>query len=545
MDTMKLLKRILKNEAGQALPMALILLVLGGLLVVPTLSFMTTNLKANRTVDVKTSAIYAADSGIQDALWKLGKGVDLFAGGNSYPLTENLNGMTVTVEKVALQQVSNGDLYTLRSVAKLNGEVKAVIVAQAVAGSDFSWLFDHAITSGGSVTTKSTDIIYGGILYEGTFDGNADVRSGLVEQGTVNLPTEAMLSAFYWEDVKNLTPYSSGSFSVSGGTASNPVIIPSLYRNGNLSITGNGYGKLSGTVYVTGKFSVDDKNSIIKLDGKTIYSTYYNNCSEDAIYFKPGCTVYGPGCIIGVGNVNFQPNLGMGDMLLGAADVDGCNPDSPDKFLLSRFQATATGKLTSVQVKCSGDGNIKVALYADNGQAPPDAAPTTLLHAVDTADNITVMASWNPINFPEITITKDSYYWLAAISDSPVICKKTLASENKYKTDFFTGFTFPKPTAPPADQFTRQTTEQYMLRGYTGSQEFIFLMSVNCQTNLQPHASFYGSIAGNTNVNLQPWCTLNLVGLPDGGLDFPGMSGSGSGSGTGGNSPPLLNYNIQ
>jgi hypothetical protein len=546
MKLLKTMKIKLKKEAGQALPMALVLLALGGLLGVPTLAFMTTNLNANRIIVEKTEGIYAADAGIQDAVWKLGNDIDPFSGGNSYDLTETLNDMTVTVEKQALATEPDGDLYTLKSTAKLNGQVKAVIIAQAFKGSDFSWLFEHAITSSGSVTTKKSDIIYGGILFEDSYDYNADVRSGDIEQGTVTLPTEAMLSAFYWEDVKNLTPYSSGTISVSGGTASNPVIIPSLYRNGNLSITGNGYGKLSGTVYVTGKFSVDDKNSIINLDGKTIYSTYYNNCSGDAVYFKPGCTVYGPGCIIGVGNVNFQPNLGMGDMLLGAEDVDGCNPDSPDKFLLSRFKATATGKLTSFQVKCSGDGNIKVALYADNGQAPPNAAPTTLLHAVDTADNLTVMASWNPINFPEINIIENNYYWMAAISDSPVICKKTLSSENKYKTDLFTGFTFPKPTAPPADQFTRQTTEQYMLRGYTGSQEFIFLMSVKCETNLQPNASFYGSIAGNTNVNLQPGCTLNLVGLPDEGLDFPSMGpGGGGGGGGGSSSPPLRNYNIQ
>src|SRR4030042_2611025 len=117
---MKILKNILKNESGQVLPMALVLLVLGGLLIVPMLSLMTTSLNANRMVDVKTSATYAADAGIQDALWKMGDGVDLFASGDSYDLTENLNGMTVTVEKQALE----GDLYTLRSPATstLDGE---------------------------------------------------------------------------------------------------------------------------------------------------------------------------------------------------------------------------------------------------------------------------------------------------------------------------------------------------------------------------------------------------------------------------------------
>src|SRR4030065_1676787 len=99
--------KLLKNEAGQVLPMALVLLVLGGLLVVPMLSLMTTNLNANRIIEEETSGIYSADAGIQDALWKLGNGVDPFENGDSYVLTEDgiplgtpvtVNGMTVTVD---------------------------------------------------------------------------------------------------------------------------------------------------------------------------------------------------------------------------------------------------------------------------------------------------------------------------------------------------------------------------------------------------------------------------------------------------------------
>jgi len=534
---MKLLKRILKNEAGQALAMSLIMLVLGGLLVVPTLSFMTTNLTANRQIDRKNLELYAADAGVEEVLWNVQYNQDGFPlpeDGKSLPdppMEFTLNERTVVAEisKEADQP------YKITSTATGADGHSTMVKCYIDTEADLSWLFEHAITSGGSVTTTSSDIIYGGILYKDTFDGNADVRSGEVRQGTVNLPTEAMLSAFYWADVDGHL-YSGSSITVSGSQAI-PTLIGPLYTNGDLSITGSGYGKLSGTVYVKGKFSVDDKCTI-DLNGHTIYATYYtapcpdnHNKENCAVYFKPGCTVYGPGCIIGVGNVNFQPNLGMGAMLLGADDVDGCNPDSPNRFLLSRFKAIATGKLTSFQVKCSGEGNIKVALYADSGGQTP--TPTTLLGAVDTADNLAVMAGWNPITFPETQINSGTYYWLAAISDSAVICKKPLSSTNKYKTDLFTGFTFPKPTAPPADQFTSQTTEQYMLQGYTGSQEFIFLMSVNCKTNLQPGSSFYGSIAGDANVELKNHCTLNLVGLPEDGLDFPGMdTGEGETTGT-------------
>jgi hypothetical protein len=68
---MKLLKRILRKEAGQVLPMALILMVIGSLVIIPTLNFATTNLKATQEVDQRTRELYAADAGIADALWYL------------------------------------------------------------------------------------------------------------------------------------------------------------------------------------------------------------------------------------------------------------------------------------------------------------------------------------------------------------------------------------------------------------------------------------------------------------------------------------------
>jgi hypothetical protein len=68
---MKLLTQMLRNEAGQALPMALILMLLGGFLVVPLLALTTTNLNATRVIDQKTLDIYAADAGDEEGLWKV------------------------------------------------------------------------------------------------------------------------------------------------------------------------------------------------------------------------------------------------------------------------------------------------------------------------------------------------------------------------------------------------------------------------------------------------------------------------------------------
>ena len=79
---------------------------------------------------------------------------------------------------------------------------------------------------------------------------------------------------------------------------------------GNLDITGDGVAELNSTLYVQGDLRVTGQ-SIIKLNKQTIYA-------EGTITFQPGSGLYGPGCIIAVGNVNFSPNIysGEGDFIL-------------------------------------------------------------------------------------------------------------------------------------------------------------------------------------------------------------------------------------
>jgi hypothetical protein len=554
---MKLLKRILKKEAGQALPMALILLVLGGLLVVPTLAFMNTNLTANRVVDQANLRLYAADAGVEKILWniKYNDGFVLPADGNEWPtsgpLTFNINDRTVEAE-ISKQA---GQPYKISSTATSPDGRSTTVECFLNSEANFAWLFEHAITSGGDITTKTSDVIYGGVMCEGDFDGNADVRTGdIVEGATMHFPTEELLSAFYAQKVDSPDEtqyyypdhgYPSSSYNVSGGTSSNPVVIPAMYRNGNLSITGSGYAKLEGTLYIDGQFDFSDKDVILELNGQTIYATYYNNCSGNAVYFGPDCEMHGPGCVIGVGNIDFQPKLGQGNYLLGADEADtGSNREVQNRLVLSKFTTgkKTSGKLTSFQVKCyiadpeAPPAHVKVALYAADGSG---GGPGTLLGAVNCTDNIT-LSSWEPVNFPETQINGSTSYWLAAISDADIISTRALTgATSKYKDVDFTTFQFaPNPTG-----LTDLANKEYELRGFTGGQEFIFLMSVKCTTNLQPNASFYGSIAGNANVNLQPGCFINLVGLPEEGFGFPGVSGSGSGPGTG--STEILTYTIK
>ena len=92
----RLIKAI-KSESGQALPIVLILLVLGGLLIAPCLSYAATGLNAGRAIEENVNGLYAADAGIEHALWSIKN--DAVPAQQPYPLPEeNINQMQVAIQ---------------------------------------------------------------------------------------------------------------------------------------------------------------------------------------------------------------------------------------------------------------------------------------------------------------------------------------------------------------------------------------------------------------------------------------------------------------
>ncbi len=105
----KTLIRLLKREEqGQVLILALILLAVGSLIIVPLVVFMGTGLLAAQIVEEKANELYAADAGIEDATQKIMNDVfgslDIDETSTPYTLTEQINGLSVTytVTKISL-----------------------------------------------------------------------------------------------------------------------------------------------------------------------------------------------------------------------------------------------------------------------------------------------------------------------------------------------------------------------------------------------------------------------------------------------------------
>lgn len=63
------LNKLIRDELGQAMPLVLVLLLIGGLIIGPLMGHMSTGLRVGGMYEEKMDRFYAADSGIEDALW--------------------------------------------------------------------------------------------------------------------------------------------------------------------------------------------------------------------------------------------------------------------------------------------------------------------------------------------------------------------------------------------------------------------------------------------------------------------------------------------
>jgi len=114
----KFIKSLFKSRSGMILPMALVLLAAGAFMVVPGLFSVNTLLTTNRIAEENSQAYYAADAGIQLALWQLKNGQTV-----SSPI-ESINGMTVTLtDSVAQQPGGTKVSHTIKSAAAKDGKV--------------------------------------------------------------------------------------------------------------------------------------------------------------------------------------------------------------------------------------------------------------------------------------------------------------------------------------------------------------------------------------------------------------------------------------
>jgi len=316
------MKRLVKDEKGRALILALILLGVGGLTTGPLLSYVGTGLVAGEVYEKKTAELYAADAGVEDAVWKIQNDVGELpgpacGGGDpeywSYNITDDVNKINGKNVEVTITYVNNST-YQVESIATGNDsrtEIEAY-VTRTIITADYSGIGDSVITSPCDYTLQGPSQV----------DPPEGEEHGPVGNYTGDWPTAEVLSDTYWEDVKDEIPYTFDILDVKDYAAG----FGPLYRDGTLDIINTGTAgstvTLSGTIYITGETLIGMTNQEFTLDlnGQTIFVEDDTgaapeddpcNPSENQWALRIGtkCTLTGMGCIIAVGGIEFKPNL--------------------------------------------------------------------------------------------------------------------------------------------------------------------------------------------------------------------------------------------
>jgi hypothetical protein len=305
----KLFRKKLNNESGMALSMALILMAVAMFIIVPLLFFMQTTLTVNSKVTESVKAQYAAEAGVEEALWRMST-PSISPQPEVVPITlpDKINGYWVTYN-VAKPTGQSYSILTSWAYANPGSENMSVVRAKMDSGQ---FLFSYAFSARGPASHTHTlwmqkaniysaPINYMADLYSDgamQFPSNTNVsgtlyaRDGIIGGG---LPCDSKYKNPPWGGTcscRQLTwsqvymwdftpspdglPDSGGGITDSGNpmtvnTGASDVYIGPRHVNGNLSITssGNGNGRLilKGPVYVDGYINKTGTQDIVDLSG--------------------------------------------------------------------------------------------------------------------------------------------------------------------------------------------------------------------------------------------------------------------------------------
>jgi len=306
-------KRFIGDEKGAALAMALILLLIGGIMAAPLLSYMGTGLLAGEVYEARTAELYAVDAGVEDAIWKI-QNEDGYlpcspgSPARNYTITDiNGKNVDITITSVALYQgITNlTGTYRVESITTGNGsgtQIEAYIEGVNKYG-DYGAILDNVLTSLDEINLKP-----------GSNVTPEEGEHSPMEYYGGDWPETWELEDFYGQQVEDAEPYLFDTIDLAGVD----MDLGPFYRDGELDILNSSADEatltLTGTLYVTGDtdIGVTNKEFTLDLNGHTIFVASNTSGNQKAIEVGGKCTVEGPGAIIAIGDVYFAPNIEAG-----------------------------------------------------------------------------------------------------------------------------------------------------------------------------------------------------------------------------------------
>ena len=352
-------KRPIRDQEGNVLILVLVLLLVGGLILTPLLGLMSTGLMAGQVYEKKTAELYAADAGVEDAIWKIQNDKAEFDedGSYSYPDPEQgvadlwvVNDRNVDVkiyraempESTRCRRVYRHRILSTATSADGGATRIEAYLTATTEFLDVSGLMDHIITINENLTQKEIEKLENelkdnkvhfdclercqdcadpcGTVYDYNHIPEGCYGCGAVYNYDGWWPEPSVLSAYYLADVTGTPLYPSDPPDTLR-VQDYPDGIGPLHRLGRLDIINTGAAgltlKLNGTVYVTGNTTIGgNKDFTLDLNGKTIFVNSEHTKTEHnkiALKIEGKCiAIHGPGAIIAIGDIYFEPGVEIG-----------------------------------------------------------------------------------------------------------------------------------------------------------------------------------------------------------------------------------------
>jgi hypothetical protein len=283
--------RYFRQERGQILIYALIIMAIGSMIISGTLKFAGSALKQGSVSEDRTAHLYNADAGIESAWQNIRLGSpDLPASVGADPMSYSITLYGLTSHVTIALNEDNQFVYKTYAVTSAStsasGKTTTITATLTAIVGPYYYFLDNSFTTAKNIDFKNK-IAVNGFVQTGTHTGKVPIWGsgyGWRPGGSASVwPTAYDLITHYSGDIPPGANYHNGNWSPSGMVD----LTASQYVNGNFSLSG-GTLKLNGhTVFVDG--NIDIKNTIINPAGTA------------------------SGCIVATGNIKFWPNLDTGD----------------------------------------------------------------------------------------------------------------------------------------------------------------------------------------------------------------------------------------
>ena len=291
----KTLYKLLREQSGQALPLALAMLALGSLIVVPLLNLTETTLRSGMRDESRMYEHYAANAGIMDGIRKI--------------ITDDPNIPTYGANWSHSYSIPDTNDRAVNVIISTIDQSNCKITSTATSGSGLStelncWveklsLPPNALTSE-SIWLKSSSTVNGNIQYNSdngtlTLDG---ILNGDVIDEAINWPTLEEVQNYYLEELDG-APTHPGNLilNLDSSTLANPYSLGPIHINGYLIINGPPSGaavRFDGTVYVDGYIFVGRDVTVYLNDNTIFANTIKLEIVQDTILIGNGCFIAAP-----------------------------------------------------------------------------------------------------------------------------------------------------------------------------------------------------------------------------------------------------------